>query len=480
MFAWNLSGSRFTAIVPSYAFYHNTTNQVSAPPGWGIDSWTIVENAILLVSYLPCAYAIDRWGLKMMVVGTFFVMVSSWLWVAAGTSIVGVLLARTLGSLFGPLISASLLAVSNRWFAPHERAKATAVGSLVNVLGAGAALVLSPMFATSKEQEVELTLKSCASDAVSAGTAERYRDARANGTALPCTGDDQAAFDQFCCYLPVDVPLLNWVMVALPTLAFVFSALSVRNAPPTPPAPSGGKSGAVGAAKALRILFGNQRFSKLSLADFLVSGPPLVLFAAISRAFPSQVADYAFLASAAGIVLSLPTAMVVAHYLDKTGWYWGFTMAGYLAGTVFWCVATVCFWSGTTAGAFAFMACSVLAIISYVAWQTSVYECKLEYVFDPAVTLEGWVVGTDRIIINLSGLVFLASIPPERVGGSLNMYLIGCGIMAIGLLPALWIRDKYNYKRVAFDRANKRESEPHDGAATNTHTRATELEPDEA
>jgi hypothetical protein len=182
----------------------------------------------------------------------------------------------------------------------------------------------------------------------------------------------------------------------------------------------------------------------------------------------------AFLASAAGIVLALPTAMVVAHFLDKSGWYWSFTFAGYSAGTVFWVIATLCFWSGTTAGAYAFMVASVLAIVSYVAWQTSVYECKLEYVFDPAVALEGWVVGTDRITINLSGLIFLAAIPPERVGGSLNMYYIGCGSMAVGLLPALLIRDKYNYKRVAFDRASKRTSSlPEDAEAGDTDNKST-------
>jgi hypothetical protein len=263
-------------------------------------------------------------------------------------------------------------------------------------------------------------------------------------------------------------------MVALPTLAFVFSALAVRDAPPTPPAPSAEKSGSVGVVKALRILFGNQRFALFSLADFIVSGPPLVLFAAISRAFPAQVASYAFLASAAGIVLALPTAMVVAHFLDKSGWYWSFTFAGYSAGTLFWVIATLCFWSGTTAGAYAFMAASVFAIVSYVAWQTSVYECKLEYVFDPAVALEGWVVGTDRITINLSSLIFLAAIPPERVGGSLNMYYIGCGIMAVGLLPALLIRDKYNYKRVAFDRASKRTAErPEDAEAGDIDDQST-------
>ena len=76
--------------------------------------------------------------------------------------------------------------------------------------------------------------------------------------------------------------------------------------------------------------------------------------------------------------------------------------------------------------------------------------------------------------LNLSGLIFLAAIPPERVGGSLNMYYIGCGIMAVGLLPALLIRDKYNYKRVAFDRASKRTSSlPEDAEAGDTENKST-------
>lgn len=58
---------------------------------------------------------------------------------------------------------------------------------------------------------------------------------------------------------------------------------------------------------------------------------------------------------------------------------------------------------------------------------------------------------TDRIIINLSQSVFVAAIPPERVGNAINTFYIGMGIMILGLLPTALINKKYVYNRQLYD-----------------------------
>ena len=77
--------------------------------------------------------------------------------------------------------------------------------------------------------------------------------------------------------------------------------------------------------------------------------------ATIARVFPASVSDYSFLASVAGLALAIPSALIVAHYLDKTKRFWNFAFFGYAIGTLFWILGTICFVSGTDAGAWVFM-----------------------------------------------------------------------------------------------------------------------------
>lgn len=441
MFSWRVSIARVLSITPSYAHFHDTTNEISSEIG--IDAWNIAESIVLLASYFFGGFAIDKWGLSVMILGSFALTMSSWLWFWAGEDTLLVLLARVFGAFFAPLVSASLLAISNRFFPHGERAKATALGSLINVIGVGTALLVAPQFATASAEVVDLNLKSCQNPADF--VVEAFQAAEEQNTTLSCVGDFLVAKDEFCCYLPVDIELLNLSMALFQTFAFVFTLLTVRSLPPSPPSRAAMGKPAVGLS-GIKNMLKNFSFLKLTLSDFLVSGPPLVLVATISRIFPSSIAEYSFIASATGLGLAIPVALVYAHYLAKTRAYWTFGFAGYLVGTICWIGGAIAAAFGGI-GDFVFLAFIVAAIACFIAWQVSIFELKLEYVFLKDANVEGAVVAIDRIVINIASLTFLAAIPPERV----NTLAIGCIIMVAGLLPVILIRNKYRYYRQEFE-----------------------------
>lgn len=196
----------------------------------------------------------------------------------------------------------------------------------------------------------------------------------------------------------------------------------------------------------------NQQFVKLSISDFLVSGPPLVVVATISRIFPAQVSHLSSISSIIGIVLSIPATILAGHYLDRTKAYWTFTMAGYGSGTLFWGLATICYAANTRLASFIFVGAAILAMSAYVVWQTAVFETKLEYVFKPDTPLEGVIMAVDRVLVNLSSLIFIAAIPPERVRGADRTFYIGIAVMIVGCIPTAVIRDKFRYLRLIYDR----------------------------
>lgn len=455
IFAWNLSGFRQTAIVPSFAYYHGITNQLSAPPIYGVDSFSLSANITLVLTSLLGAYAIDNIGLKSMIVGSFFLAVSQWIWYFAKTNTVLVILSNILAALFGPIVTASILAISNRWYPPHQRAKATAAASLISTIGGAAALVISPQFATEKHELVELELKSCDVLNLEPFIVDKYNSLSAQGQNLVCEDTYAVAKDSFCCYLPVDIPKLNLTMAIISTCAFIFTALTVRDLPPTPPAPSGSKKEYGNLWSGIKHIFSKEQFIKLSISDFIMSGPPIVAFSALSRIFPYQVANYSFIASAIGVVSAIPFSVVAGHFLDKTKWFYTLTIFGYSLGTIAWLLSTIALATRTTAGAYTFLAMVTVALSAFVVWQMAVYEAKLEYVFSPTISLEGVVVATDRVIINLSSFIFLSAIPPERVGGARNLFFIGSGIMVLGLIPTGFISNKYDYKRLSYDEAER-------------------------
>lgn len=231
--------------------------------------------------------------------------------------------------------------------------------------------------------------------------------------------------------------------------------VSVRDLPPTPPSYGAEEKDFVSIWEGTKLLFGKDAFRKLALSDFIVSAPPLALFAALARIFPPSVADYSFIASAAGLGLAIPSSVLVGYLLGKYKAYYTFTLAGYATGAALFVLGTICFLAGTDAGDWIFFGAIVLAIASFVVWQVSVYEAKLEYCFGPQSNLEGILVGTDRIIINLSGLVGTSLLVPEVLGAAKYTYISGSIIMVIGLIPVLLINDKYTYYRLMHENEKK-------------------------
>lgn len=79
------------------------------------------------------------------------------------------------------------------------------------------------------------------------------------------------------------------------------------------------------------------------------------------------------------------------------------------------------------------------------------FGTKLEYVFDAEKPLEGAIVAADRVFIYRSSLVFLAAIPPERVGGARSTFYIGLAVTALGCVPTAVIQDRFRYLGLAYD-----------------------------
>lgn len=88
-----------------------------------------------------------------------------------------------------------------------------------------------------------------------------------------------------------------------------------------------------------------------------------------------------------------------------------------------WALATICLAIATDASERLFVGIVVIAVVTLVLWTMAVYELKIEYVFSKDYNLEGYVVGMDRTIINLSAAMFLLLISPETVDGN-NVKLI--------------------------------------------------------
>lgn len=198
--AWNLSTSRMVAVVPSYALHFDVPNQAFSSDGLGVDSMTVIEGILLVATYLFGSYSIDRWGLKMMIVGSFSIAASTWGWYLSGDNFAGVIVSRTFATALGTSVPAALMAVSNRWFPEGERATATATGALMSLVGAGAALILAPLYGTEPDQVVDLTLKSCLVEDLDIEVVVAFQESVINGTFLPCVDPirDQS-LTAFCC-----------------------------------------------------------------------------------------------------------------------------------------------------------------------------------------------------------------------------------------------------------------------------------------
>ncbi|GBG28259.1 Disrupted in renal carcinoma protein 2-like [Hondaea fermentalgiana] len=456
-FGWTMNMSRQVPLSPTYAKHFNVPNQAFSRDDnnnlvLGIDFLTTFDALVLICSYIVAAKVVSRWGLRMLTLSSFCLAFSAWMWYAADDSYFGVLGARTITSIFAPCISSSILVVSNVWFPENERAKGTAVISLFLLLGTGAALIVGPMLATSPFKVVDLTLRSCNVDKIQPDLYIAYTAAQVAGEPLSCEIEGyEYAEEEFCCYLPVNLRLLDLIMAIFMTVVAFITLVSVRNEPPTLPSPSAGRKADTSIRTGLHALVSSRRFLMLTLSDFIISGPVSVLYYAMARMFPPAVSSLSFVVSAIGLALAIPTAILAAHLLDKRGWYYTTTVAGYTTGTLMWILATIAF-ATETSGLFIFGV--VLALSLFIAWQTAVFETKLEYVFTHQHSLETYVISTDRIIIQIGKFVFVSCLVPEVVGGALNTYGIGCGLMVVGCLPVLFIRDRYLYLRQAYDHSN--------------------------
>jgi len=284
--------------------------------------------------------------------------------------------------------------VSNRWFPAKERAQATALSAFMSILGGGLALILGPFFATRDEDVVDLTLKSCKVNELPAATVNAYNASQLNNTLLDCAGDFAEATESFCCYQPTNIESLDLLMAIVPTFCFFLCVLSVRDNPPTPPSAAGEEKESVGIVEGVTHLFKEPRFRRVALADFIVSGPALSLFSGVSRLFPAEIDDLAFVASAAGLALAIPTAWIVSYRLDHYHAYYTYSAGGYTLGAVFWWVATFSFLGDSDIGNYFFLFCIVVAVLLFIAWQGAIYELKFEYTFSQDYYLEGSIVGT--------------------------------------------------------------------------------------
>jgi len=451
--SWNMHTSRQVIIAPTYAKWFDIPNESFSSDGVGVDFMSVLDSLILLFSYFPASYVIDRYGMKMSMIGAFAIALSSWIWYASGHNYTGVLIGRSIASVLGPTVSSCVLATSNRWFPENERAIATAIISLFSLLGSGAALLSASPFYTTDYEIVDITLKSCDTSTLSATQLATVIAATSNGTNVVCDDAYADAKDAFCCYQPTDIPTYNLMMAIIPTFTFFLVCIFVRNSPPTPPSTAALKKDHTTFVQGTKILFGNERFLKLAISDFIVSGPPLVLYSSISRVFPADISGYSFIAAAIGVVLAIPTAIVVAFLLDRYSRYYTFTAGGYTTGTFFWIIAMICYLVDTTESHWGFFTMVIFALCVFIAWQTAVYETKLEYVFSPEVFLEGMITGWDRAVINCSNLVFVSSLAPEVVGSAKLTFIIGAVIMVIGCLPVLLIKQKTKYQRLAYEQS---------------------------
>ncbi|CAK8998281.1 Golgin subfamily A member 5 (Golgin-84), partial [Durusdinium trenchii] len=455
-FCWNMAITRQVAAVPSFASYHDTTNEVNFSEGGGIDLIGTASAAALIPGYFMAMWALGRYGLACIKMGAFAIAVGNWMWYAAGTNYTVVMISVVVQAFFGPLTTTSILALSNTWFPEMERPLATAIITLMSLIGTGSGLVVTPMFNTG-EDVVDPSLKSCEVDKLSSTLVTALAEAAVNNTEVLCVGDFEDVKEDFCCRLPLDISSLNLFMALLTTLAFFFALVAVKQAPPSLPAPSASEKESPPVLGGIKTLFSNQGFRNLALSDFVVSGPVQVLFYGISRLTPSELQDSSFLMSAGGLALALPLTVVFARLLARLKLYYEVTASGYCLGSFMFVIATIGFALDSTGGNVLFFAAVVLCVSLFIAWQVAVYEFKTELVFAPSKAYEGLVVGTDRIIFQLSRVVFVSAIPPERVGGALNTFIIGSVIMCVGCIPVLLIKDKRAYARLAYDNANGKE-----------------------
>eukprot|EP00924_Labyrinthula_sp_SR-Ha-C_P006765 maker-scaffold_29-snap-gene-4.4-mRNA-1 protein AED:0.00 eAED:0.00 QI:197/1/1/1/0.75/0.8/5/660/519 len=448
-FIWNLHTLRIVPLVPEFAKYFDTTNEFNPPDELGIDFLTILESASLVLLYPLAGHLSDKFGLQLMKLSAVLQTGATWGWYLSFDNFFLVILFKILASFAGVLNATGFLRLSSHWFPKSERTIAVALGVIFSELGAGASLIFGPLFATG-EPFIDIELKSCKKSFI-----ESYNASL--GDFQECS---EEALDKFCCIAPTDIDGLNFTLAIMASVVCIYTLLSVDDSPLTPPSKSGHVKPSPGLKRGLAMMFQHKNYLYICIADFILSGPPQTLFAALSRLVPISVEDEVFIASAIGLSLAIIGAGFFAKKLTKTQRYYEYTSFFYTYGSVSWFLATLFTALGGPLADYLFLLVIVFALVALVVWTVTVYELKIEYVYSSEFSLEGLIVGIDRMIINLSGLIFLASIPPERlpdekaISGRLFTFLAGSGAMLVGLFFVFALPDKRKYRRILHEDGN--------------------------
>eukprot|EP00924_Labyrinthula_sp_SR-Ha-C_P008853 snap_masked-scaffold_2-processed-gene-4.29-mRNA-1 protein AED:1.00 eAED:1.00 QI:0/0/0/0/1/1/2/0/249 len=233
---------------------------------------------------------------------------------------------------------------------------------------------------------------------------------------------------------------------------------AVRDAPKTPPSPIPAKREPTTFKQAFSHYFGDGRhnYIKLCVSNFFACGPPVLLAATVSRIFPSSLEDVIFYGFAAAILLAIPSSVFFSKYLDRTKKYYELNRNGFSGGAICWILATLCSFKGSGVTDVILLIAALGAVAAYGLVVISVFELKIEFVFQPESNLEGFVMAVDRVIINISRLVFVASIPPERykgpdLDGRQFSFVVGGISMILGIVILLSIKNKRCYQPTKYE-----------------------------
>lgn len=434
------------AIVAETAEYFGTTNEFNGfkIDNIGVDFFNILNSGVSLVFYPFAGSLADNFGLRVMSWSAFGIFFSCWLYFIAGTNYPIVLLSLVIMNVSGVLNAVCLLKISNKWFSQKERTVAVAIGSFFAVFGSGFALLIGPAF-KSGEDNVNLGLKSCEFS---------FRDSF-NGTLVGFSCSEEA-IESFCCSGEVDFQAMNLFVGLLGTFVLVLSVASVKNKPTVMPSVSAAVKEGTPFLKGFKLMFKHRNYNQLCLADFISSGPPIVVFLTIDRIFPASVSEYSTTAAAIGLFFAIPLAIAFTYFLDKKKQYFKYSAGAYTVGLVLFVLVTIFVFIEGAVTDIVVLVLGSAAPLTYILWTISVYGLKLEYVFDRTHSLEGNIVAIDRTIINLSSVLFVAAIPPERYKGSLMSgrqftFVIGTCFMILGTVLVYSIKDYDKYKRKAFE-----------------------------
>eukprot|EP00924_Labyrinthula_sp_SR-Ha-C_P008852 snap_masked-scaffold_2-processed-gene-4.27-mRNA-1 protein AED:1.00 eAED:1.00 QI:0/0/0/0/1/1/2/0/257 len=243
-------------------------------------------------------------------------------------------------------------------------------------------------------------------------------------------------------------------------ILLLYTLWAVRDAPKTPPSPIPAKRDPTTFKQSFFLCFGDGRYNyiKICITDFFACGPPVLLAATVSRIFPSSLEDITFYGFAGAIFISIPSSIYFSKYLDRTKKYYELTRNGFIGGCFCWIIATFCTFVGNEVTDVILLITAMGAVLAYSLVVISVYELKMEYVFHASYNLEGFVMAVDRVVINLSRLMFVASFPPERykgpgLSGREFSFVVGSFSMILGVAILLSIKNKRSYQRTEYELA---------------------------